>query len=103
LALKHGAGFNGLGNQGGPLVKNSAAAHGVVTNFAVPHVLIRGKAHRLAVSFEFCMAAFGFYRIQIIHFGVHYRVPLFIISVTYAIHNEQYYRTLPSFPGGIFF
>ena len=44
--------FYGIFYQAGTLLKNPAAPDGIVANFAIAHILIRGHAHRCSMCFQ---------------------------------------------------
>ena len=54
VSLKKRPVFDGFVDQPGPLGKNPAASDGVMADFAVAHICIRGHAHCGAVRLEFC-------------------------------------------------
>ena len=92
LPFKHLACRDGFGNQFGSLGKDSAAAHGIVTDFTVAHIFIAGQSHGSTVCFE---ERGGVLFHQLMKEGggaVQHGIPVRIFPDSDSVHDKQHNR-----------
>ena len=103
FAFKEFAAFHCFGNQFGTLRKYSAAADGVVTDFAVAHIIIGGHTNRSTVSFQSGIGARCQKFIQNRSAGGLDRVAITVFTNTHTVSNTKYHRTAAALPRRILF
>ena len=89
LTGKHLAAADGFGDQHCTLGEDSAATHGVVTDFAVAHIGIGRQPHGGTVGFERCHGH-GFHElVEEWSVGVQNGVTFFVLADPDTIHNDE--------------
>ena len=88
FGMKNGSVLNALIDEFGSLSVNLTAAECVMTHFAVPHIFIRWKSHRCAVSFDLSIRTMAAQPIQCGGICFFYGVTYITFSDTDAIHND---------------
>ena len=93
LTGKHLAAADGFGDQHGALGEDSAAAHGVVTDFTVAHVCIGGQTNGGAVGFERCHGHGVHELVEERSVGVQNGIAFFVLADPDTVHNDEDHGT----------
>ena len=95
LSLEDLSALDRLADQGGTLVEDASAAHGVVADLTVAHVGVGRQSDSQSVGLELRPGVGRIERVEMLRHGGGNRVAILILAETDTVHDDEDHRSLP--------